>query len=204
MSMGQQQQRPVAEQIMQEAQGVPALSSNLPQEYAGGGIIAFDEGGEVKRYAGSASSLTSSVPALSYEQLSRLYATDPQLAKEAALRAGPVGQRILAGIEAAARVGAVPAAVGGGGAAASEFAAGVTGAMSPEQRRGMYSNPMLSAMSGDTGIAAAIQNAPNMEKPTMGSGDQILNALSFFPKTLIGAPGDANSPKGYGLTRLLN
>jgi len=52
MSMGQQQ-RPVAEQIMQEAQsaGVPALSSNLPQEYAGGGIIAFDEGGEVKRYA---------------------------------------------------------------------------------------------------------------------------------------------------------
>lgn len=51
MSMGQQQQRPVAEQIMQEAQGVPALSSNLPQEYAGGGIIAFDEGGEVKRYA---------------------------------------------------------------------------------------------------------------------------------------------------------
>ena len=53
MSMGQQQRRPVAEQIMQEAQsaGVPALSSNLPQEYAGGGIIAFDEGGEVKRYA---------------------------------------------------------------------------------------------------------------------------------------------------------
>jgi hypothetical protein len=52
MSMGQQQQRPVAEQIMQEAQsaGVPALSSNLPQEYAGGGIIAFDEGGPVKHY----------------------------------------------------------------------------------------------------------------------------------------------------------
>jgi len=206
MAMGQQQQRPVAEQIMQEAQsaGVPALSSNLPQEYAGGGIIAFDEGGEVKRYAGVGPSLTSSVPPLSYEQLSRLYATDPQLAKEAALRAGPVGQRILAGIEAAARVGAVPATVGGGGAAASEFAAGITGAMSPEQRRGMYSNPMLSAMSGDTGIAAAIQNAPNMEKPTMGSGDQIFKALSFFPKSVIGATGDADSPKGYGLTRLLN
>jgi tetratricopeptide (TPR) repeat protein len=64
MPMGQQQQRPVAEQIMQEAQsaGVPALSSNLPQEYAGGGIIAFDEGGEVKRYSGVGPSLTSSVP----------------------------------------------------------------------------------------------------------------------------------------------
>jgi hypothetical protein len=45
MAMGQQQQRPVAEQILQEAQGVPALSSNLPQEYAGGGIVAFAEGG---------------------------------------------------------------------------------------------------------------------------------------------------------------
>jgi hypothetical protein len=44
MTMGQQQ-RPIAEQILQEAQGVPALSSNLPQEYAGGGIVAFAEGG---------------------------------------------------------------------------------------------------------------------------------------------------------------
>lgn len=44
VTMGQQQ-RPIAEQILQEAQGVPALSSNLPQEYAGGGIVAFAEGG---------------------------------------------------------------------------------------------------------------------------------------------------------------
>lgn len=55
-----QQQPPqstIAEQVMQEAQmaqaapGVEGLPSNLPQEYAGGGIVAFDEGGEVERYS---------------------------------------------------------------------------------------------------------------------------------------------------------
>ena len=45
---------PIAQQVMQQAaqesQGLEALPSNLPQEYAGGGIIAFEEGGEVERY----------------------------------------------------------------------------------------------------------------------------------------------------------
>ena len=47
-------QPPIAQQVMQQAsqesQGLEALPSNLPQEYAGGGIIAFEEGGEVERY----------------------------------------------------------------------------------------------------------------------------------------------------------
>ena len=49
-----QQGTPIAQQVMQQAaqesQGLEALPSNLPQEYAGGGIIAFEEGGEVERY----------------------------------------------------------------------------------------------------------------------------------------------------------
>jgi hypothetical protein len=56
-SMGQGQQAaqpPVAEQIMAQAQqgsqGVESLSSNLPESYAGGGIIAFEEGGPVERF----------------------------------------------------------------------------------------------------------------------------------------------------------
>lgn len=40
----------IAEQVMQEAQGVESLPTNLPQQYAGGGIVAFDEGGEVEHY----------------------------------------------------------------------------------------------------------------------------------------------------------
>jgi len=45
---------PIAQQVMQQAaqesQGVEALPSNLPQSYAGGGIIAFEGGGQVERY----------------------------------------------------------------------------------------------------------------------------------------------------------
>ena len=47
------QQSPVAQQVMQRAaqeeQGLAALQSNLPQDYAGGGIIAFTTGGGVER-----------------------------------------------------------------------------------------------------------------------------------------------------------
>ena len=43
---------PIAQQVMQQAtqesQGLEALPSNLPQSYAGGGIIAFEDGGEVE------------------------------------------------------------------------------------------------------------------------------------------------------------
>ena len=51
MAAQQPQQPPVAQQVMQQAesQGVDTLPSNLPvQGMAGGGIIAFDEGGEAK------------------------------------------------------------------------------------------------------------------------------------------------------------
>jgi len=47
---------PIAQQVMAQAaqadqsQGVEALPSNLPQSYAGGGIIAFEDGGQVERY----------------------------------------------------------------------------------------------------------------------------------------------------------
>lgn len=53
--MRQPPQSTVADQIMQEAQmtqGVDALRSNLPEDYAHGGIVAFDDGGEVERYQG--------------------------------------------------------------------------------------------------------------------------------------------------------
>jgi len=49
-------QPPIAQQVMAQAaqadqsQGVETLQSNLPQSYAGGGIIAFEDGGKVERY----------------------------------------------------------------------------------------------------------------------------------------------------------
>ena len=56
MQQPQQGQPPIAQQIMAQAaqadqsQGVEALQSNLPQSYVGGGIIAFEDGGQVERY----------------------------------------------------------------------------------------------------------------------------------------------------------
>jgi len=54
---------------------------------------------------------------------------------------------------------AVPAAVGAGGAAATALAGGQMRAMTPEQRKQYYDNPMLGAMGGDAGLAAAIMNS---------------------------------------------
>ena len=51
-----------------------------------------------------------------------------------------------------------PAAVAAGGAAATGLAARQMGAMTPEQRRQFYESPMMGAMSGDAGLAAAIMN----------------------------------------------
>ena len=211
MPQGQQApQPPIAQQVMQQAaqadqsQGLEALPSNLPQEYAGGGIIAFEGGGEVERFQVGGNT-AAQVGQLGYEQLMKLYQTDPALAKEAALRAGPMGQRLLATVETAVRAGGVPLVVGELGAMATMQAGkDLAKYTTPQQRQEMANNPMLSAMSGDAGLAGAIMDAPNAEKPTMGYGEQMRNALSFFPKTLISAPGDEQSPKGYGITRLLN
>lgn len=44
---------PIADQVMAQAQqsaGVESLPSNLPQSYAPGGLVAFEEGGQVERY----------------------------------------------------------------------------------------------------------------------------------------------------------
>jgi len=54
---------------------------------------------------------------------------------------------------------AVPGAVAAGGAAATGFAANQLANMTPEQRKAYYDSMMMGAMSGDTGLAAAIMNA---------------------------------------------
>ena len=52
-----------------------------------------------------------------------------------------------------------PGAVMAGGTALSNMATQQMRGMSPEQRKQFYSSPMMGAMSGDAGLAAAIMNA---------------------------------------------
>lgn len=73
---------------------------------------------------------------------------------------------------------AVPQAVMVGGAAATKKAMNDLQYMSEDQRRALAANPMLSAMSGDAGIAGAIMDAAanNPEGPSkMSYADQMAN-----------------------------
>ena len=77
---------PIAQQVMQQAQpaGVEALPSNLPTSYAPGGLVAFEEGGQVERYNNTGLvGGTASQAAMSIEDLVKLYRTDPALAEQA-------------------------------------------------------------------------------------------------------------------------
>jgi hypothetical protein len=96
------------------------------------------------------------------------------------------------------RAASVPAVVGLGGLQASGWARNNLELMSPEQRQEMAENPMLSAMSGDTGFAGAIMNAGQAEKDQSSKTsylDQMKNAVGFIGNTVVGRPG-------YGVSRL--
>lgn len=90
---------------------------------------------------------------------------------------------------------AVPAATLVGGIEASKKAASdLARYTTPEQRQAIAENPMLSAMSGDAGLAGAIMNAGQEEyrpDPNQSSyWDQMKNALGFVgaaPSRAIGA-----------------
>jgi len=82
---------------------------------------------------------------------------------------------------------AVPQAVIQGGYEASKKAMSDLQYMSPEQRRELSENPMLSAMSGDAGLASAIMDAAanNPKGPSqMPYAEQMKNV----GKTLVGHP----------------
>jgi len=80
---------PIAQQVMREAQGVEALPTNLPQQYAGGGIVAFEEGGEVERY--QSKGLVYETP---YDRMNR--ENRERESREAAFLATPEGREIQA------------------------------------------------------------------------------------------------------------
>jgi hypothetical protein len=100
---------------------------------------------------------------------------------------------------------AVPLATVTGGSIASMKAMQDLQAMSPEQRRALAANPMLSAMSDNAGLAAAIQEAGNDEPRKNKSSyfEQVGNALASIPKMAGSAGLEALkhivSAPGYGL-----
>ena len=69
-------------QAMPEDQGIGTLPAQNMQNFAGGGIVAFDDGGDVPGYQSGAFT-----GQLTPQQIADLYETDPKLAAEAQARA---------------------------------------------------------------------------------------------------------------------
>ena len=69
-------------QALPEDQGIGTLPAQNMQNFAGGGIVAFDEGGDVPGYQSGAFT-----GQLTPQQIAELYKTDPKLAAEAQARA---------------------------------------------------------------------------------------------------------------------
>jgi len=97
--------------------------------------------------------------------------------------------------EALTRTGiasAVPAATAYGGLKASQMARNNLQLMSPEQRKELSDNALLSAMSGDTGLAAAIMNAGQSTEPppkTSPYAKQMGEVGSFLGDVALGRKG---------------
>lgn len=151
----------MAPQQLPEDMGIGRLNAG-DMNFAGGGIVAFADGGGVERYSGGGD----------------LYRTDPRLARTAELRA----------LKPYARLMGVPGAVFDGGLAATMEAGEDLANMTPEQRRGLYSNPMVGAMAGDAGLAGAIMNAPDQAPAKPTSFGDIGKALSLPLRALVGDP----------------
>ena len=180
---------PIAQQVMQQAaqesQGVEALPSNLPQSYAGGGIIAFEDGGKVERYQnagftggqefGISDPVAEAVDDLKYEDKARLKAI-----KEAEARAKFLRD---AGAPQAAEAEAKLAALKGPNLYNPATAT----------RRSQYTNTPIPATPG---AAAAPNAAPSAAIP--GAGNFKMPTLAGM--TMPGAPASTNYQTSLGDT----
>jgi hypothetical protein len=125
--------------------------------------LAYYGGKKLLGAAGKAfSGPVAPTPTPAQQTFNTLKATDAQNAARATQQPGIMDRanqvvRQLA-LDKVVKSAGVPAAVGMGGAAATGLAAGQMRAMTPEQRKQFYDNPMLGAMGGDAALAAAIMN----------------------------------------------
>ena len=158
---------PIAQQVMQQAaqadqpQGIEALPSNLPQSYAGGGIVAFEEGGQVERYQnqgytgnqefGIGDPVYEALDDLKYQEMARLKAIQEAEAKAKFLREAGAPQAA----EAEARLAALKGPNLYNPATAT--------------RRSQYTNTPIPAISGapSTAPRAATPGAGNFKMPTL-------------------------------------
>jgi len=170
---------PIAQQVMQQAaqesQGVEALPSNLPQSYAGGGIIAFEGGGQVERYQnagftggqefGFSDPVAEAVDDLKYQDKARAEAIRKAEARAKFLREAGAPQAAEAEAKLAALKGPNPP----------------TPAAYPDTRRSAYTNAPIPNTPGAAPAAPAIPAIP-------GAGKFVPPTLDTFKPTILTLP----------------
>jgi hypothetical protein len=187
--------------------GLPTLPADnlrgMEQTMAAGGIVAFDEGGEVPRYqskglvdseeldtrrralAGIGAIPIATAYGLPISTILAEMTTQPIYNPNTTV--GRALGRMAMGTGAMTAVPAV------GTGATIKAGADMT-RMTPEQRRGFYSNPMMGAMSPDSALAAAIMNAGQGPDQT-GGGSTYGQQMANVAKTVLGYPGTVDYGK---------
>lgn len=174
------QMAPRPAQPMPEDQGIGQLPAGN-MNFAGGGIIAFADGGGVERYDGTSGSFTGvpyadvpaaiaavGVPVAVYRQAADLAARMGTNVSSILGRMGyDVAKMGASGVTGAAKLAATGPGqvVLAGGVPATQFATDIM-ASNPKLREAYADNPMMGAMDPNAALAAAIldQSKPNQKQ----------------------------------------
>ena len=200
-------------QSLPEEQGIARLPTG-DMNFAGGGIIAFGDGGDVEHYDGGGGTNYAvapigiggvAIPAYVYKQAAdvaaRMGTTVPTILKQMGYDVAASAGRGVAG---AARVAATApgAAVLAGGIPATQYATDVMAA-NPQLRAAYIDNPMLGTMDPNGALAAAILDQASPEKSVAKTTAPAapVSASAPAPTASSAAPAPTARAPGAGAPR---
>lgn len=196
-----QERPPVAQQVMEEARGLDALPTNLPTQYAGGGIVAFDEGGKVPRFQSQGLVQGYETP---YDRMNRL--NREREAQQAAYFATPEGRAQQIRSDRAGLMAPIAAAgdvfVGGPANALSYGLSGIANAVGvPRIGRalGIYDPDVTSVELPKVGTGTATPFYDKLRQYAAGQSDSSAPATTAQPTNAPATPAAPTTGEPQGI-----
>lgn len=196
-----QERHPVAQQVMEEARGLDALPTNLPTQYAGGGIVAFDEGGQVPRFQSRGLVQEYETP---YDRMNRL--NREREAQQAAYFATPEGRAQQIRSDRAGLMAPIAAAgdvfVGGPANALSYGLSGIANAVGvPRIGRalGIYDPDVTSVELPKVGTGTATPFYDKLRQYAAGQSDSSAPATTAQPTNAPATPAAPTTGEPQGI-----
>jgi len=196
-----QERPPVAQQVMEEARGLDALPTNLPTQYAGGGIVAFDEGGQVPRFQSRGLVQEYETP---YDRMNRL--NREREAQQAAYFATPEGRAQQIRSDRAGLMAPIAAAgdvfVGGPANALSYGLSGIANAVGvPRIGRalGIYDPDVTSVELPKVGTGTATPFYDKLRQYAAGQSDSSAPATTAQPTNAPATPAAPTTGEPQGI-----